>query len=436
MTDLIHDEAAERALIAVALVDEGETLNHVADLIRADDFYLPAHQAIWRAMCAVRVDGAYVDAETVAAELRDMQRFEMIGGAAYLDGLLRVPAVPHPGEYAGRVARLARRRAVCLSARLAFAAANDPAVADEVIADRIGSMQSAWECGTDELPTWTGGEIERMTFPDEPEWLIDGWWEWEACGFIAGSEKSSKTVLTMGAALSVATGKPWLGRFPVHQCRVLFIAEEDHVRRVQRRMRKLARALDLPWPTDEIRFAPQQGCNITSDRGRGRVSGAVRKHKPGWLVLDPFRQMTPGLEERDSGEVAEVLAWVRGIQHANHCAVSIIDHLRKDPQAAPDQGRAEHQLRGSGAKGAWRDSFIFIKRKNEESPEHKIKALHRDGAPLPWQIVNVTWDEPAKGDLVIESHEAPKTAKNLAGTTPSGQPRTAYAPQEEQRSVF
>ena len=104
---LINDEATERALIAVALVDVGETLRHVADVVRADDFALPAHATIWRAMVAVRGDGAEVDAHTVAAELRAMGRFDAVGGAAYLDSLTEtVQPIPHPVEYAKRIAGL------------------------------------------------------------------------------------------------------------------------------------------------------------------------------------------------------------------------------------------------------------------------------------------------------------------------------------------
>jgi hypothetical protein len=110
--------------------------------------------------------------------------------------------------------------------------------------------------------------------------------------------------------------------------------------------------------------------------------------------------------------------------------------LRKEGPQGPDQGRVEHQIRGSGAKGAWRDSFISIKRKAEDSPEHRVRAFHRDGRPLPTQIVNIVWDDPNEGDLHINSREAEKPVK----TKDAGQQaakRTPFDPQDhEQQRTF
>jgi hypothetical protein len=434
--ELIHDELSERALIGCCLVDQ-RAIDWACNVAPPGDFYLPAHQTIWRAMVELNKTGADVDTTSVAVELQRIGKLEQAGNFAYLDGLYDTGILHggHVESIAAKVAKCARRRDVYTGARRAALTANDPAATDEQVDAALCAMRAGWECGGDELPTHTGAEIDRMEWPATPEWLVDGWWESEACGFLAAHEKSSKTILAMALSLSIVNGVPFLGRFAVQQGPVLFVAEEDHVRRVQRRIRKLGNALALDWRRDDLHFAAQAGANIVTGRGRGRVVAAVRRFKPVLLVLDPFRQLTPGIEEKDSGEVAEVLSWAREVQRENKCGVMILDHMRKEGTQGTDQGRVEHQIRGSGAKGAWRDSFISVKRKAEDSPEHRVRALHRDGQPLPTQIVNIVWDDPNKGDLHINSREAEKPVKPLA----SGEPvkRTPYAPQgDEQQRAF
>jgi RecA-family ATPase len=56
---------------------------------------------------------------------------------------------------------------------------------------------------------------------------------------LAGKAKIGKTWMAQGISIATATGGVALGTKPVEQCEVLYLALEDNVRRLQKRLRKL-----------------------------------------------------------------------------------------------------------------------------------------------------------------------------------------------------
>jgi RecA-family ATPase len=194
---------------------------------------------------------------------------------------------------------------------------------------------------------------------------------------------------------------------------VVLVAEEDHKRRMQRRLRMVGRALGIEHRTSDLVIAAQEGANIADERGRGRIAALVRRVKPILVVLDPWRRMTPGVNENDSERVAVLLAWLRRVQVENKCAVMVLDHLRKEQATADkDSSRAAHRIRGSGDKAAWYDSLIMVRRKGDDDPEHTIRALHRDANPLSPQTLRIVWDD-ERHDLAINlcAPQSPPTKK-------------------------
>ena len=101
--DLPSDLNAERAALGAALLTEGrrgaELLTEMRTMIDASDFYHPAHERIWQAVCDLADKGQPTDAIAVANLLGpDLGR---IGGAAYLHECLdAVPTVANGPYYA------------------------------------------------------------------------------------------------------------------------------------------------------------------------------------------------------------------------------------------------------------------------------------------------------------------------------------------------
>jgi len=66
--------------------------------------------------------------------------------------------------------------------------------------------------------------------PEEERWLVEGFWSERAVGIVGGEPKCCKSFLALDLAVSVASGKPFLRRFPVHRpgCVLLFAAEDSN----------------------------------------------------------------------------------------------------------------------------------------------------------------------------------------------------------------
>jgi len=95
-----HDLHAEESLLG-AMMLEPEAIASAAGVLRADDFYKPAHSHIFDAVHALYATGQPVDAVTVADELRRNGLLEMVGGhQVLLDIMASTPATTSAGGYA------------------------------------------------------------------------------------------------------------------------------------------------------------------------------------------------------------------------------------------------------------------------------------------------------------------------------------------------
>ncbi|MBQ7454798.1 MAG: hypothetical protein IJS53_00025, partial [Clostridia bacterium] len=79
---------AERSVLG-ALLQDGRAVALAMEMLRAEDFYAPAHQAIFSAMRGLAQQGTAVDLVTVDEELSRRGTLEGVGGSGYLVELLR-----------------------------------------------------------------------------------------------------------------------------------------------------------------------------------------------------------------------------------------------------------------------------------------------------------------------------------------------------------
>jgi replicative DNA helicase len=95
-----HDLTAEESLLG-AMMLEPEAIAAAAGVVRADDFYKPAHSHIFDAVHALYAAGQPVDPVTVADELRRNGLLETVGGHQLLvDVMASTPATTNAAGYA------------------------------------------------------------------------------------------------------------------------------------------------------------------------------------------------------------------------------------------------------------------------------------------------------------------------------------------------
>lgn len=105
-----HNAEAEIAVLAGVLL-RPEAINSIADLLVPEDFYLPAHAAIFRAYLSLFTRNAPIDMVTVAEELRASGDLENAGGTVYLIQLSQaVVSGANASYYAGLVRAKALQR--------------------------------------------------------------------------------------------------------------------------------------------------------------------------------------------------------------------------------------------------------------------------------------------------------------------------------------
>ncbi len=102
-----QDVAAEQSVLGGMLLSK-DAIADVVEVVRATDFYRPAHQTIFDVVVTLYGKGEPADAITVAAELTRLGEIGRIGGAPYLHTLLAaVPTAANAGFYARIVAEQA-----------------------------------------------------------------------------------------------------------------------------------------------------------------------------------------------------------------------------------------------------------------------------------------------------------------------------------------
>ncbi|MEM8617380.1 MAG: replicative DNA helicase, partial [Pseudomonadota bacterium] len=107
---LPHNLSAEAAVIGSILYDNN-AFQRVADILRPEDFYAPAHQEIFEACQRLIQNGRVADGVTLRERFEKDERLTEIGGAQYLADLLDSAAFgPEVQDYARIIRDLAIRR--------------------------------------------------------------------------------------------------------------------------------------------------------------------------------------------------------------------------------------------------------------------------------------------------------------------------------------
>jgi hypothetical protein len=195
---------------------------------------------------------------------------------------------------------------------------------------------------------------------DETPWLVDPLWGAGAVGIIGGAPKSCKTWLALELAVAVASGQPCLGRFTVPRPGpALVFAAEDAPHQVKRRLQSLARARNADFAALDVRLIVENSLRLDRAQDLQRLRLTLSRHRPKFLVLDPYVRLQ-NADENDARSVSAILSALRDLSRTFQVAVALVHHARKNAAQLPGQA-----LRGSGDFWAWGDSNLYVARKND-----------------------------------------------------------------------
>jgi len=276
---------------------------------------------------------------------------------------------------------------------------------------------------------------------EEPKWLVEDIWAADSHGIIGGEPKTAKTTVAMALALSVASGKPFLGKYSVPSPGpVLFVQEENAPWMVQDRLRKLAwhaglirkseahvraRAsgdlarkgsvvVGLDFPDDiPLRILNNHGFDLAEDEHTDGLWKACEEFRPKLVILDPLYLI---LGDADSDRVVHLrpfLKWLLRLRMEFGCSVVLVHHMRKRNLNAQVQARAGQNLLGSAILHGWVDSALYLTDREIDKRGWKsilVEREFRSMAPQRPVEIDISMGEP--GTLEMKANV---TTFDLAG---------------------
>jgi hypothetical protein len=214
-------------------------------------------------------------------------------------------------------------------------------------------------------------------------WLIEKLWLAEGVGVIGGPPRAFKSLLALDMAVSVASGSPCLGAFPVRdRGPVLLYAAEDSASVLRLRLQSLARNRRIDLEALDVHVITVDRLRLDQSIYQQRLEATVSLHQPKLLILDPLVRIHAA-DENASNAMAALLGYLRALQRAMGVAVALTHHSRKRLTLGPG-----YNLRGSSDLYAWTDCLLFIERHGHR---RSLLAEHRSApglGPLPLELVN------------------------------------------------
>jgi replicative DNA helicase len=412
-----QDLSAEQSVLGGMLLSK-DAIADVVEVLRAGDFYRPAHQLIYDCVLDLYGRGEPADAVMVAAELERRGEIRRVGGAPYLHTLIAtVPTAANAGYYAEIVAEKAiLRRLVEAGTRivqLGYAGA-DGADVNEVVDRAQASIYEVTErrmsedyVALEELLQPTMDEIDAIASRGGSALGVP-------TGFVDLDEVTNG--LHPGQMVIIAArpgiGKSTLGLDFCRSCSVrhgltsvIFSLEMSRTEIVMRMLSAEARIRlqdmrggrmsDDDWTRlarrmSEISEAPlfiDDSPNMTMMEIRAKARRLKQRHDLKLIVVDYMQLMTSGkrVESRQQ-EVSEFSRQLKLLAKELEVPVVAISQLNRGAEARTDKKPMLSDLRESGAIEQDADVVLFIYRDeiyhadtSDLGTAEIIVAKHRNG---------------------------------------------------------
>ena len=303
-----HDEEAELAVLGSMALDP-EVVPSVLDIVGAPDFYRTAHKIVFETMDRIHSDGQPLDLVVIKAALEHAGQLEEVGGAYYLAHVLTsVPSAANAVHYARIVRDRARERTLITQAHGLIRDVHRGQLAPGDLATHYAEALGQVAAGADAEPTpdiledtWRPASTLLTSRPPVRRWLLrlptrdggpcppgdgDGLIPRGRVGILAAGGGTGKTIALCQLAVSVASGRDWLG-FEVDAAarrqRVLLALAEEDADECHRRLYAAAEALGL---SDVERLAVES--RIVVLPLAGHPVGIVAPDGDGGVVTTPL----------------------------------------------------------------------------------------------------------------------------------------------------
>jgi replicative DNA helicase len=415
-----HSREAEESVIGAVLLSE-DAVNEVMDVIHPEDFYVPAHQAIFEAMRELFDTSQAIDAVTVSEVLRRRGELDKVGGIQYLTRMVDiVPSTSNVAYYAGIVEEHAKRRELIR----AGASVTDFAfnVDDEIssvldraeqavlgVAERRAS-QSLFEVGPMfndvlehiEMLEQQGSELTGLAtgFVDLDKKLAG--MQKANLLVIAGRPAMGKSAITLNIATNVAAAGEPVAIFSLE------MSKEELVQRILSSVGKVdsmklrsgqlgplwQRVVDAAGRMYQAPIFIDDSPVVTVTDVRAKCRRLKRKRGLALVVVDYLQLMEATGHENRQQEIAQISRNLKNLARELEVPIIAVSQLNRSLESREDKRPRLSDLRESGSIEQDADVVMFIYRHEYYHPEEQDKkgiaevivAKHRAGSTGPVEM--------------------------------------------------
>jgi hypothetical protein len=341
-----HDRNAELAVLACCL-DSTVARDEAKKHLTGADFYIPAHEVIWDAMCGLDRKSEGVNPSRLMSELAGKAE------ARILPSLIGYPAVNASiAEYARVVRAWGTKRRLYDEALRVQQRALSPAVeAETIAAETVTRFTQVRDSGiTEDVHSITLGELLAQK-DDEVDWLIPDLLERRDRLILTGEEGLGKSYLLRQFAIMAAAGlHPFNDLIHMKPVKVMVIDCENSEAQVRRKARGIAAYAAYHGHGDPnmVNLLCSPRIDITRDRDLARIHYELDATQPELVVIGPLYRLTSKAIQSDD-EAAPLLAALDTIRDRG-CALLIEAHAG---HAIGKGGQRELRPRGSSALLGW-----------------------------------------------------------------------------------
>lgn len=256
-----------------------------------------------------------------------------------------------------------------------------------------------------ETPDWAPSPVQRRlpppvsvsglrqlvaTAPPE-EWLVRGVIPTDANILLVAYPKSGKTLLVEDLVISLASGTPFLGRFPVAgQRRVGLVLMEDGRRQTLARLERmcLGKGLSLDALEGWLHLWFRPPLTLVDEAAVQELGDYVTELELDFLAIDNFQNVNVGNENQTADVQPQLMKLSALKERRPGLTVQLTHHARKEGKGqAPSAQRVTDLIRGTGSFGGWFDVGIVLSRRDERAPV-TVRLEARDGpAPAPFAVL-------------------------------------------------
>ncbi|MGH8259803.1 MAG: replicative DNA helicase [Steroidobacteraceae bacterium] len=415
-----HSVEAEQAVLGGLLLD-ASAWDHVADVIRAGDFYRPDHRLVFESIGLLATSGKPCDVVTVSEQLERLGRLEDAGGLAYLGTLARdTPTAANVRAYADIVReRSLLRQLISVGTDIAASVFNNEGTSARDLVDRaeqgvfeIAEAGSRGREGAVAVRTLLPGIIDQIdewhTNPDKIRGLATGFTDFDKITgglrpgdliVIAGRPSMGKSTLAVNMAEYAAINPSirasvaiFSMEMPSDQIVTRMLSSIGHVPLGSLRSGRIS---DEDWvritgatsQLSEAKIFIDETPALTPTELRARARRIKREHGLGLVVVDYLQLMqVPGSKENRATEIAEISRGLKVLAKELQVPVIALSQLNRSVEQREHKKPVMSDLRESGAIEQDSDIILLIYRDevyNKDTTKKGIAeidiAKHRNG---------------------------------------------------------